>query len=185
MIKTVILKNQIIEYELQYKKVKNINLRIKSDGKVYVSASKKVPEKYIEEFLKLKAEFIFKAIQKYKNKSETPKIQHFSEKELLEFITEFCEKIYPYYEELGVAYPQIKFRKMVSCWGVCHTKKGVVTFNKNLIFAPKECVQYVIWHEFTHFLVPNHSDKFYNELSKVFPDWKNCRNILKGISIRS
>ena len=73
---------------------------------------------------------------------------------------------------------------MVSCWGVCHTKKGTLTFNKNLIYAPEECVKYIIYHEFTHFLVPNHSDKFYKELIKVCPDWKKHKNALKEISIR-
>lgn len=184
MIKTIKLKNKIIEYDLEYKNVKNINLRIKSDGKIYVSANKRVSEKIIEDFILLKENLILNAIQKYKDREEIPQKQYFKENELISFINEFSMEIYPYFENKGVKFPKIKFRKMVSCWGVCHTKKGSITFNRNLMYAPMECVRYVVWHEFIHFLVPNHSDKFYNELSKVCPDWKEYKNALKEISIR-
>ena len=43
MIKEIKLNNTVIKYDLQYKKVKNINLRIKADGSVCVSANRKVP----------------------------------------------------------------------------------------------------------------------------------------------
>ena len=75
-------------------------------------------------------------------------------------------------------------RKMVSQWGNCNSQKGILTFNINLMYAPPECVKYVAVHEFTHFLQPNHSDKFYKELSKVCPEWKNFRQKLKNIRIR-
>ena len=184
MIKTIDFENKKIEYDLQYKKVKNINLRIKHDGKIFVSANKSVPGEYIEEFLLRKKEFILNVLDKYENMIKLPKIQYFDERELISYITEFSKEIYPYYKEKGIEYPKIKFRKMVSCWGICRSLKGELTFNKNLKYAPKECVRYVVWHEFTHFLIPNHSDKFYSELSKVCPEWKKLKNTLKDISIR-
>ena len=95
-----------------------------------------------------------------------------------------CREVYPYYEKKGVKYPQIKFRKMKSRWGSCHPTKGILTFNTNLIYAPIECVEYVVLHEFTHFLQANHSPKFYEELEQVCPDYKECRRMLKEIYIR-
>ena len=56
-----------IEYELMRKSVKNINVRIKSDGRVYVSANRRVKEEKIDAFIIEKAEFILRAIEKYKN----------------------------------------------------------------------------------------------------------------------
>lgn len=184
MIKTIDLKNRKIEYDLEYKNVKNINLRIKSNGGIYVSANKRVPLNFIEEFILLKQNLILNALEKYKNKENLPQKQYFREDELISFIKDFSLEIYPYFEKQGIKYPLIKFRKMVSCWGVCHTKKGSITFNKNLMYAPKKCVKYVIFHEFIHFLVPNHSDKFYRELEKVCPNWKEYKKALKEISIR-
>ena len=43
MIKELKIANKIIKYELTRKRVKNINVRIKPDGMVYVSSSKTVP----------------------------------------------------------------------------------------------------------------------------------------------
>ncbi len=182
MIKEINLKNLKIKYDLQYKKVKNINLRIKPDGTIHVSANKLVPQNIIDEFIISKADFIINALNKYANKN--PKKQYFTENEIKNIILALCEKVYPYFEKQGIKYPQIKFRKMVSRWGSCHPTKCILTFNTNLMYAPIECVEYVVLHEFTHFLQPNHSAKFYEELAVVCPDWKECRQKLKYINIR-
>ena len=184
MIKEAELNGKKLEYELEYKKVKNINLRVKSDGTVHVSADKRVSQKIIEEFLLSKADFIFTALQRYKRIASQPPKQYFTETEIRNAITEICEKVYPFFCEKGVKYPHIKFRKMVSRWGSCHPVKGIITFNTNLMYAPIECIEYVVLHEFTHFLEPNHSCRFYEELSKLCPDWKIRREKLKEINIQ-
>ena len=184
MNREIILGNRTIKYDLQYKKVKNINLRIKPDGSINVSANKKVPQKVLDDFIISKAEFILRALEKYKNMPVKEQKQYYTEDELKELILALCNNVYPYYEKQGIKHPEIKFRKMVSRWGSCHTKKGILTFSTNLMYAPAECIEYVVWHEFTHFLQPNHSSKFYNELAKVYPNWKECRKKLKEISIR-
>lgn len=184
MDKFIFVNNKTIKYDLQYKKVKNINLRIKPGGNIRVSANKKVSQKVIDEFILSKADFILKALDKYANRAEEPRVQYFAEDEIRGVILELCKKIYPYFEKFGVQYPTIKFRRMVSQWGNCHSHKGVLTFNTNLMYAPIECIEYVVAHEFTHFLQPNHSSKFYDELSKIMPDWKARRQRLKEISIR-
>jgi len=184
MIKILKIKDTTIQYDLQYKKVKNINLRIKPDGSINVSANKRVPQKVIGDFIISKADFILRAMEKYKNMPVKEQKQYYTEDELKELIFRLCNMAYPYYERLGIKYPEIKFRKMVSRWGSCHSQKGILTFNTNLMYAPIECIEYVVWHEFTHFLQPNHSSKFYDELVKVYPNWKDCRNKLKDINIR-
>lgn len=173
-----------ITYDLQYKRVKNINLRIKADGTVYVSANRRVPISVIEGFLISKKDFILKALKKFRSCENKPVKQYFSEEEVIQLIRDLCKKVYPYFESKGVEFPQIRFRKMVSRWGSCHTVKGILTFNTNLMYAPIECVEYVVLHEFTHFLQANHSKLFYIELEKVCPRWKEYRGIMKTISLR-
>ena len=184
MNREIILGDRTIKYDLQYKKVKNINLRIKPDGSINVSANKKVPQKVLDDFIISKAEFILRALEKYKNMPVKEQKQYYTEDELKELILALCNNVYTYYEKQGIKHPEIKFRKMVSRWGSCHTKKGILTFSTNLMYAPAECIEYVVWHEFTHFLQPNHSTRFYDELAKVYPNWKECRKKLKEISIR-
>lgn len=184
MIKELVINGKKIQYSLQYKNVKNINLRIKPDGEITVSANKRVKETVIEEFLTSKGNFILNTLEKFNDASLKPLKQYFDETKIREVITNLCNAVYPYFGDKGIAFPQVKFRKMVSRWGSCHPKKGILTFNTNLMYAPMECIEYVVYHEFTHFIVPNHSAKFYNELEKVCPDWKSNRKKLKEIILR-
>ena len=68
MIKTIKLNGEQIEYQFERKKVKNINVRIRRDGSVYVSASRWVSVKEIESFLSEKADFILSAVHKNSEK---------------------------------------------------------------------------------------------------------------------
>ena len=184
MIKIIEFNNTTIQYELQYKKVKNINLRITPKGTISVSANRRVPLKDIEDFMISKASVIISALEKYETRRQSGRKQYYTEDDVKKLILELCKKFYPYYRKLGIDYPEIKFKKMVSCWGHCNTQKKALTFSTNLMYAPAECIEYVVWHEFTHFLHPNHSTRFYDELAKVYPNWKECRKKLKEISIR-
>lgn len=175
------LQNQTIEYELIRKRVKNINLRIRRDGGLFVSAHPLVPKGAVDAFLLSKSAFILKALSSLDAKAETPAAPRYTEAEIKDYITALCHEIYPHFERRGVSFPQIKFRKMVSRWGSCHAMRGIVTFNLNLACAPDDCIRYVVLHEFCHFLQANHSPKFYEELSIVCPDWKDCRKKLKDI----
>lgn len=63
-----------ITYELTRKRVKNVNMRVKADGIVYVSASTRVSVKRIEEILSERAEFIFRAAEQLKSREERSEI---------------------------------------------------------------------------------------------------------------
>lgn len=184
MMHTVVGADITIQYDLQYKQVKHINLRVRPDGRVFVSAHRGVPQGTIDAFVLSKADWIRKVLERYQNQSSQPQKQYFDREEICGVITAACEKVYPHFAKRGISYPKIKFRNMVSRWGSCHPVKGVLTFNTALMYAPIECIEYVAAHEFTHFLQPNHSRQFYEELEKVCPDWKVRRQALKEISIR-
>ena len=53
----------IIEYELEMKKVKNINLRVRPDMTVHVSANRRTSTRTIDDFVRSKAEMITTAIE--------------------------------------------------------------------------------------------------------------------------
>lgn len=184
MEKTLKINDIEIKYTFTYKNVKNINLRIKPDGTVFVSANKRFSQKVIDSFLESRKDFILNALDKFKKEMNTPKTKYCSESELKEIILIYCEKYFPYYKNKGIKYPEIKFRRMVSRWGSCHPARRILTFNLNLVYAPPACVEYVVLHEFTHFLQANHSVLFYKELEKVCPWWKEARKELKEINIR-
>ena len=182
MKKTLLLPDgTLYSYEIRRKPVKHLNLHLENDGTVWVSANQRHPEKEIEEFVCSKAGWLAKHLAVIK--ISVPSIRYFSEEALEETIRFYCDKLFPYYEAKGISYPELKFRQMTSQWGNCRPKQGILTFNKNLCFVPKECVWYVVCHEWTHFLVPNHSQAFYRELEKICPDYKIRRQKLKTIVI--
>ena len=183
MLKEIYLCGQKVEYKLNRKNVKNINLRIKSDGSINVSASPFVLQNTIDNFLLSKDKWIINALNKYKNKKVEPTHKYFEEDELVKYISDFCNRVYPYYQNYIGEYPKINFKKTKSRWGSCNPKTKTLCFSTNLVYAPSECVEYVVYHEFTHFLQPDHSSGFYKELSKVCPDWHNLRNKLKSVII--
>lgn len=64
---SIIYGGKIIEFEIQRKKVKNINLNVKPDMSVVISASEKVPIDYIRDFVKSKASWIIKNVGYFKD----------------------------------------------------------------------------------------------------------------------
>lgn len=94
-------------------------------------------------------------------------------------IRKMSEEIYPFFRQAQPTFPMIQYRNMTSRWGSCNKAKGRLTFNLRLIQYPEKCIEYVVWHEFVHFLHPNHSTKFYETLGSFMPDYKVYRNRLK------
>lgn len=45
------------------------------------------------------------------------------------------------------------------------------------------CIEYVVVHEFTHFLQPNHSKNFYMQMTMFMPDWLERKKLLEKIGI--
>lgn len=75
-------------------------------------------------------------------------------------------------EVYQIPYPEIKIRKMKSRWGSCTPAKQLITLNQNLIHYPIEFIEYVVLHEFAHFIQPNHSKAFYHIIENYMPDYK-------------
>ena len=71
MRKSVEIKGRRLEYELTRKKVKNINMRIRPDGSVAVSAPPGEPLQHIEDFVASKAALILSAIAALEEQTKT------------------------------------------------------------------------------------------------------------------
>ncbi len=219
MQKQIELLGRQLEYELQRKKVKNINLRIKPEG-VFVSAPKSVPQRVIDAFLISRAAFIFAALDRIslrempeytdgsafsllgkeyilkifdadKNSAHIVdnyivvklKGRELLRKTLDKFLREAAEQTVPALckelcHQMGREMPLIKYRAMKSRWGSCTPKKNQICINTRLMSAPVECVEFVIAHELCHFLRADHSAKFYEELDKLLPSWRQRKKLL-------
>lgn len=91
---------------------------------------------------------------------------------------EIISEIYPVFKKYGAPMPTLRIRDMETRWGSCLEKKGIITLNKRLLEAPRNCIEYVVMHEFCHFIHPNHSKHFYSFLAMLMPDWKERKTVL-------
>ncbi len=67
---TVKYNGRTICYDLVRKRVKNINLRIRPDGSITVSAGERVPIKRVQEFILSKAEYILHHLDEFQKKQK-------------------------------------------------------------------------------------------------------------------
>ena len=67
---------------------------------------------------------------------------------------------------------------MKTRWGVCNVKTKRVTLNLELIKRDIKYLDYVIIHELSHLLYPNHSKDFWKCVSDNMKDYKVVRKEL-------
>ncbi len=92
------------------------------------------------------------------------------------------EKINPIVDSykglLGVTPNEIKIMELQNRWASC-TTKGNVNFHWKCAMAPIDVLNYIVVHELTHLIHPNHTPAFWNELDKVMPSYEKQVNWLK------
>lgn len=67
---------------------------------------------------------------------------------------------------------QIKEQRMRSRWGSCMPSKGIIKMNLTLLHGPESFIEYVMVHEYAHFIHPNHSPAFHAVVESILPDWR-------------
>ena len=78
-----------------------------------------------------------------------------------------------------IPYPSLRIRKMTSRWGVCNTKTHIITLNSELLKYDIIYLDYVIIHELSHLIHPNHSKEFWMVVEKYCPNYKIIRKNLR------
>ena len=220
-----------ITYFLEQKQVKNMNLRIRKDGSVYVSANPSVPVEEVDAFVIRKGDYIMKAVNQFHQmqmyrpepkryvsgetfciqgrgvrlavskdqkdslttdgvylylKVKDPDDYEKKHRMVTKYLDQQCREVfqeelnhlYPVFQKYEVAKPQLRIRDMDTRWGSCLAGKGIITLNKRLLEAPRNCIEYVVMHELCHLVHPNHSKHFYQFLTMMMPDWKQRKEAL-------
>ncbi|MCW8194935.1 M48 family metallopeptidase [Proteobacteria bacterium 005FR1] len=75
-------------------------------------------------------------------------------------------------------YAGIRLRKTKTKWGHC-TASGVIQYNWQIMTAPEPVIDYLVAHEVSHLVHPNHSKRFWAHVERLCPDYKVQRNWLK------
>ena len=85
----------------------------------------------------------------------------------------------------GTPYTTLQIRGQRTRWASC-SSTGAMSFNWRLLLAPPEILDYVVEHEVVHLEIHDHSERFWAELKKRVPDYKDHEGWLKrrGQSLR-
>ena len=162
---------------------KSISIEITKDLSVLVRAPLRMSDKKIAEFVELKSDWIDKHIELVRERNEknadVVKFTDVEIKELAQKAKEYIPERVAYYAQImNVSYGRITIRNQVSRWGSCSTK-GNLNFNCLLMLTPPEVIDYVVVHELCHLKEMNHSKKFWAEMEKMIPNYKEQKKWLK------
>ena len=73
---------------------------------------------------------------------------------------------------------KIRLTSAKSYWGCCN-RKHELSFSWRLMLASDATIDYVITHELIHIKFFNHSTKFWKEVEKIIPNYKENKKELK------
>ena len=155
---------------------KTLSIQIKPES-VIVRAPLRATDAQIERFVREHSGWIEKHLKKMEAQQEKlADVEPLSIEEIRELANQALkvipERVKYYAPKIGVTYGRITIRNQRSKWGSC-SAKGNLNFNCLLMLTPPEVIDSVVVHELCHRKEMNHSDRFYAEVLRVFPDyWK-------------
>ena len=188
--KQIIFNGISYRYELYVGGVKRMNLRIRPNGSIRLSVPRATTQQQIDAFLTGSMPQVCDTLARIKVKQDKAKAlpseeEQAVQKEQLLALILTCHKnvILPRFAALNlpltdqqqryIASPTaIRIHPMKSRWGSCNYVKGTLNFNLHLLEQPIEGLEFVVMHEFAHFVQPNHSSAFHALMTALMPDWK-------------
>lgn len=170
-----------MRYELIRSRRKTVSAQVK-DGKLVVRAPLFMSRRDIDAFLEMNSARIERMMEKARARErELAEAEKLTEGELADLVKRgkevFPERAAHYARLIGVDFGRISVRKQRTRWGSC-SPKGDLSFNCLLLLAPPEVLDSVVVHELCHRKRMDHSKRFYDEVLRVFPDYRECRKWL-------
>ena len=171
-----------IVYRIIRSRRKTLALGVDADG-VTVRAPFFARKADIDRFVEAHREWINERAGRIRRKQElAAEAGTLSEAEIKELAKKAAavipERAAFYAAQIGVTYGRITIRSQRTRWGSC-SSKGNLNFNCLLMLAPPEVLDSVVVHELCHRKEMNHSQKFYKEVLRVFPDYKKWHKWLR------
>ena len=165
-----------LTYQLIRSERKTVSLQITQEGELVVRAPKRMAKAEIDRFVESKRGWIEKHAQN--REQYVPKMTEAEFDTLvrhaLEVIPEVVARFAPV---VGVTYGRITIRNQRTRWGSC-SAQGNLNFNCVLMRAPDDVLEYVVVHELCHRKEMNHGPKFWAEVERVLPNYRESRKWL-------
>ncbi len=160
-------------------RAKNLRISIKADGRVIVTKPKRVSIATAEHFIQTKSSWI---IEKFNSLPKSQTIKH-TKKEIAELKVKALhiaeEKVKYFNQYYKFTYKNICIRNQKTRWGSC-SKQGNLNFNYKIALLPENLANYLVVHEICHLGEFNHSQKFWDLVGEMIPDYKVLQRELKN-----
>lgn len=172
-----------IDYVIKKSHRRSISVHVAPDKKVIIKAPVGTPVSVVEDFLREKKAWIVKQLEKVEAQSQLAEEMGPLTSQDISALKKKAKVIIPqrveYYAKLaGISYNRIAIRLQKSRWGSCSVD-GNLNFNCLLALMPLEILDSVVVHELCHRRHMDHSKAFYDDVLKLFPDYKRCDKWLK------
>lgn len=92
------------------------------------------------------------------------------------------ERVAYYQPKLGVNAKAVRVMELQHRWASCSTTG--VNFHWKVMMMPPRIIDYIVVHELAHLLHPNHTQRFWNEVDKVMPDYDERKSWLRSRGAR-
>ena len=89
-----------------------------------------------------------------------------------------AERVRVFSDQYGFVPKQVKISSARTRWGSC-SPDGILNFTWRLVMAPLDVIDYVVVHELAHLRVKNHSSRFWREVERIMPEYKDRRKWLR------
>ena len=104
-------------------------------------------------------------------------------KQIKDFLIDSCDtvlmsRVVKIARKFGFSYSSIKIISSKAKWGMCDSNKNLY-FNFKLLMLTPEIIDYVVVHELCHLRQMNHSEKFWKQVSKILPNFKQAKKMLQ------
>ena len=164
---------------------RTLSLQVKNDGQVIVRAPRHVTLQEIAAFVRKNSAWLHKHLEKVRKEKElnaASPVQPLTMEDIQKLADEALRvipgRVAHFAPLVGVTYGRITVRNQRTRWGSC-SSKGNLNFNCLLMLAPPGILDYVVVHELCHRKEMNHSPKFWAEVAKVMPDYKERQKWLR------
>lgn len=152
-------------------------------NKLIIRAPLRAANEDISRFLSKNRKWIETHLAKAQAREQAKGSCHHLTTDELRALADKARKVIParaahYAPLIGVTYGRITIRNQRTRWGSCSSQGGL-NFNCLLMLMPPDVMDSVIVHELCHLKEPNHSERFYAEVLRVFPDYRKCEKWLK------
>lgn len=88
------------------------------------------------------------------------------------------ERVAYYAPKLDVEPNHIRIKEQKTRWGSC-SSLGNLNFNWKIIIAPVPIIDYLVVHELAHLRHHNHSNKFWDLVETIIPDYRERKEWLR------